>query len=157
MPSEGPTPHGAASGHGAPTAPLPIVREDAQDHRRSLQVMRWGLVPCWVKASTAGCATINAKTEGVWGFLPLPLRSCWACAWLCPRPENVPALSSLLGVHGCLERARCACDPATEPFSCGPASPVGSAAEAHQWMHGACGPTRPAGRACAHLAVVQYP
>src|SRR5215510_7118295 len=72
MPSEGPTPYGAASGHGAPTAPLPIVREDAQDHRRSLQVLRWGLVPCWVKVSTAGCATINAKTEGVWGFLPLP-------------------------------------------------------------------------------------
>ena len=30
------------------------------------------LVPCWVKVSTAGVATINAKTAGVWGFLPLP-------------------------------------------------------------------------------------
>ena len=55
-----------------PTEPLPIVREDAQGHRRRLQGMRWGLVPCWGKARTAGCATINAKTEGVWGFLPLP-------------------------------------------------------------------------------------
>jgi hypothetical protein len=72
MPSEGPTPHGAASGNGAPTAPLPIVRSDAKDHRRRLQGMRWGLVPYWVKASTAGFATINATTEGVWGFLPLP-------------------------------------------------------------------------------------
>ena len=55
-----------------PTEPLRIVREDAQDHRCSLQGRRWGLVPCWVKASTAGCATINATTEGVWGFVPLP-------------------------------------------------------------------------------------
>jgi putative SOS response-associated peptidase YedK len=56
MPPEGPTPHGAASWHVAPPEPLPIVREDAQNHRRSRQGMCWGLVPCWVKASTAGVA-----------------------------------------------------------------------------------------------------
>jgi putative SOS response-associated peptidase YedK len=34
--------------------------------------MRWGLVPFWVKDIKAGFANINAKTEGVWGFLPNP-------------------------------------------------------------------------------------
>ena len=49
MPPERPTPHCAASGTVAPTEPLPSVRDDAQDHRRSLQVRRWGLVPFWGK------------------------------------------------------------------------------------------------------------
>jgi putative SOS response-associated peptidase YedK len=35
MPSERPTPHFAASWNVAPTDPLPIVRYDAKDHRRS--------------------------------------------------------------------------------------------------------------------------
>jgi putative SOS response-associated peptidase YedK len=65
MPPERPTPHGAASWNVAPTAPLPIVRSEAKDHRRRLQVMRWGLGPFGVKDLKAGFATINAKTEGV--------------------------------------------------------------------------------------------
>jgi hypothetical protein len=56
----------------APTDPLPIVRDDATDHRRSLQGRRWGLVPFWGKDITAGFVNINAKTEGVWGFLHIP-------------------------------------------------------------------------------------
>ena len=72
MPPERPTPNCAASWNVAPTDPLPIVRYDAKDHRRSLQVMRWGLVPFWGKDIKAGFANINAKTEGVWGFLPNP-------------------------------------------------------------------------------------
>ena len=35
MPPERPTPHVAASWNVAPTAPLPIVRYDAKDHRHS--------------------------------------------------------------------------------------------------------------------------
>jgi len=72
MPPERPTPHVAGSWNVAPTDPLPIVRCDAKDHRRSLQVMRWGLVPFWVKDLKAGFANINAKTDGVWGFLRNP-------------------------------------------------------------------------------------
>ena len=34
--------------------------------------MRWGLVPFWVKDIKVGFANINAKSEGVWGFLPNP-------------------------------------------------------------------------------------
>jgi putative SOS response-associated peptidase YedK len=72
IPPERPMPNFTASWNVAPTDPLPIVRYDAKDHRRSLQVMRWGLVPFWVKDIKAGFANINAKTEGVWGFLPNP-------------------------------------------------------------------------------------
>src|SRR5262249_34594757 len=39
--------------------------------------------------------------------------------------ENVPELPSILGLHGCLERARFAFDPATDTFYFGPASPAG--------------------------------
>jgi len=72
LPPERPPPNCAASWNVAPTDPLPIVRYNAKDHRRSLQVMRWGLVPFWVKDIKAGFANINAKTEGVWSFLPNP-------------------------------------------------------------------------------------
>jgi hypothetical protein len=37
--------------------------------------------------------------------------------------EGVPALPSILGLHGCLERVRFACDPHTDTFYFGPAFP----------------------------------
>jgi hypothetical protein len=37
--------------------------------------------------------------------------------------EGVPELPSILGLHGCLERARFAFDPVTDTFYFGPASP----------------------------------
>jgi putative SOS response-associated peptidase YedK len=49
----------------APTDPLPIVRYDAKDRQRSLEVMRWGLVPFWAKDIKVGFANINAKAEGI--------------------------------------------------------------------------------------------
>ena len=38
--------------------------------------------------------------------------------------ESVPELPSILGLHGCLERARFAFDPSTDTFYFGPASPA---------------------------------
>jgi putative SOS response-associated peptidase YedK len=49
----------------APTDPLPVVRYDAKEHQRSLEVMRWGLVPFWAKEIKVGFANINAKAEGI--------------------------------------------------------------------------------------------
>ena len=49
----------------APTDPLPVVRYDAKDRQRSLDVMRWGLVPYWAKDIKVGFANINAKAEGI--------------------------------------------------------------------------------------------
>ena len=51
----------------APTDPLPVVRYDAKAGERSLDVMRWGLVPFWTKDIKVGFANINAKAEGIEG------------------------------------------------------------------------------------------
>src|SRR5215472_12547784 len=65
IPPERPMPNIAPSWNVAPTDPLPIVRYDAKDHQRSLEVMRWGLVPFWAKDIKVGFANINAKAEGI--------------------------------------------------------------------------------------------
>jgi hypothetical protein len=103
MPPERPTPYFAASWNVAPTDPLPIVRYDAKDHRRSLQVMRWGLVPFWVKDIKAGFANINAKTEGVWGFLPNPPHAVRRMRGDMPSPRSCRVIP---GKHRFLQRFR---------------------------------------------------
>src|SRR5271155_3866052 len=60
-----PSPNFAPSWNVAPTDPMPVVRFDAKDAERSLDVMRWGLVPLWAKDIKVGFANINAKAEGV--------------------------------------------------------------------------------------------
>ena len=56
IPPERPAPNFAPSWKVAPTDPLPIVRYDAKVHQRSLDVMRWGLVPFWAKDIKVGFA-----------------------------------------------------------------------------------------------------
>ena len=58
-------PNIAPSRNVASTDPLSVVRYDAKDHQRSLEVMRWGLVPFWAKDIKVGFANLNAKAEGV--------------------------------------------------------------------------------------------
>src|SRR4029077_15982670 len=55
----------AEAGGGAPTRPPPVVRHDARAGERSLNMMRWGLVPFWAKDIKVGFANINAKAEGI--------------------------------------------------------------------------------------------
>jgi putative SOS response-associated peptidase YedK len=43
---------------------LPVVRLD-RDGRRSLDLMRWGLIPYWSKEIKIGFSTINAMAETV--------------------------------------------------------------------------------------------
>jgi len=47
------------------TDPLPIVRYDAKAGERSLDVMRWGLIPYWAKDIKIGFSTINARAEEI--------------------------------------------------------------------------------------------
>jgi putative SOS response-associated peptidase YedK len=49
----------------APTDTLPVVRNDAKAGERSLDLLRWGLVPYWAKDIKVGFANINAKAEGI--------------------------------------------------------------------------------------------
>ena len=65
IPPHRPTPNIAASWNVAPTDPLPMVRYDAKAGERSLDVMRWGLVPFWAKDLKVGFSNINAKAEGI--------------------------------------------------------------------------------------------
>ena len=45
----------------------PVVRYDAKAGERSLDVMRWGLVPFRAKDIKVGFSNINAKAEGSTG------------------------------------------------------------------------------------------
>jgi len=65
IPPDRPTPNFPANWNVAPTDPLPIVRYDPKAEQRSLDVMRWGLVPNWAKDITVGFANINAKAESI--------------------------------------------------------------------------------------------
>jgi putative SOS response-associated peptidase YedK len=67
IPTHRPTPNIAPSWNVAPTDPLPVVRFDPRVGERSLDVMRWGLVPFWAKDIKVGFANINAKAEGIEG------------------------------------------------------------------------------------------
>jgi putative SOS response-associated peptidase YedK len=49
---------------GAPDQ-LPIVRFNPMDRQRSIDMMRWGLVPYWAKDIKVGFSNINAKAEGI--------------------------------------------------------------------------------------------
>ena len=65
IPPERPTPNIAPSWNVAPTDPLPIVRYDANDAQRSMEIMRWGLIPYWAKDIKIGYSTINARAEEI--------------------------------------------------------------------------------------------
>ena len=65
VPPDRPTPTIAPSWNVAPTDQLPIVRFDAEAGERSLDLVRWGLVPFWAKDIKVGFANINAKAEGI--------------------------------------------------------------------------------------------
>ena len=49
----------------APTDTLPVVRYDTKAEQRSLDMLRWGLIPYWAKDIKVGFANINAKAEGI--------------------------------------------------------------------------------------------
>jgi putative SOS response-associated peptidase YedK len=65
IPAHRPTPNTAPSWNVAPTDSLPVVRFDAKAGERSLDLLRWGLMPSWAKDIKVGFANINAKAEGI--------------------------------------------------------------------------------------------
>jgi putative SOS response-associated peptidase YedK len=65
IPPERPTPNFPPSWNVAPTDSLPVVRYDAKAEERSLDMLRWGLIPYWAKDIKVGFANINAKAEGI--------------------------------------------------------------------------------------------
>ena len=58
-------PEFAASWNVAPTDPLPVVRYNPKAGQRSLDMLRWDLMPYWSKDIKVGFANINAKAEAI--------------------------------------------------------------------------------------------
>src|ERR1700745_181624 len=57
--------HFPPSWNAAPTDLLPVVRYDRKAGERSLDLLRWGLIPHWAKDLNVVFANINAKAEGI--------------------------------------------------------------------------------------------
>ena len=47
----------------APTQPVPVIRQNPQEPRRELSLMRWGLIPSWAKDPSVAAQMINARSE----------------------------------------------------------------------------------------------
>jgi putative SOS response-associated peptidase YedK len=65
IPPERRAPNFPPSWNVAPTDSLPVVRYDLKAGQRSLDLLRWGLIPYWAKDIKVGFANINAKAEGI--------------------------------------------------------------------------------------------
>ncbi len=47
----------------APTQPVPVIRQNPKEPVRELSLLRWGLIPSWVKDSSGAAQMINARSE----------------------------------------------------------------------------------------------
>ena len=65
IPPHPPMPNFPPGWNTAPTDLLPVVRCDRRAGERSLDLLRWGLIPHWAKNINVGFANINAKAEGI--------------------------------------------------------------------------------------------
>jgi putative SOS response-associated peptidase YedK len=63
--TENPVPNAAPRYNAAPTDNLAVVRYNPQTGARSLDLLRWGLVPLWAKDPSFGPKCINARSETI--------------------------------------------------------------------------------------------
>jgi putative SOS response-associated peptidase YedK len=63
--SAGPLPNSRPRYNAAPTQDIAVVRLDPETTERTLDTLRWGLVPFWAKDVKVGTSMINAKAETV--------------------------------------------------------------------------------------------
>src|SRR5882672_404010 len=49
----------------APTQPVAVVRQDADAHKRTLRLLRWGLNPPRASSGQSGPPVINARSESI--------------------------------------------------------------------------------------------
>ena len=62
---EGALPNFAPRYNVAPTDRVPVVRFNPKRGARSLDLLRWGLIPSWAKDEKVGFSTINARAEEI--------------------------------------------------------------------------------------------
>ena len=63
IPPRRPTPNFPSSWNATPTDLVPVVRYDRKAGQRSLDLLRWGLIPHWAKNNNVGFA---AKGTAAW-------------------------------------------------------------------------------------------
>jgi putative SOS response-associated peptidase YedK len=63
--SDGPVPNVPARYNAAPTQDIAVVRFNPKTGRRSIDPLRWGLVPSWEKDLKGGAKLINARSESL--------------------------------------------------------------------------------------------
>jgi putative SOS response-associated peptidase YedK len=63
--AENAVPNAPARYNAAPTDTLAVVRYSPKTRRRSLDLLRWGLVPLWAKDISFGVRCINARAESI--------------------------------------------------------------------------------------------
>jgi putative SOS response-associated peptidase YedK len=62
---DGPLPNLVARWNAAPTQEIGVIRRHPETGVRTLEPLRWGLVPSWSKDEKPGFSTINARAEAV--------------------------------------------------------------------------------------------
>ena len=83
----GPLPNLRASWNVAPTQEIGVVRFNPKDKRRSLDLLKWGLVPHWSKDEKPAFNTINAKSETV--ATTRAFRDAWQAGRRCLVPFDL--------------------------------------------------------------------
>lgn len=61
----GPVPNFPTHYNAAPTQSLPVVKWNPETSERTLDLLRWGLIPSWAKDAKIASSLINARAEGV--------------------------------------------------------------------------------------------
>ena len=61
IPPHRPAPNFPPSWNAAPTDLLPVVKDDRKAGERSLDLLRWGLIPHWVKDINVGLANVAPR------------------------------------------------------------------------------------------------
>ncbi|MFC7552498.1 SOS response-associated peptidase [Pseudoroseomonas wenyumeiae] len=63
--SDGRAPNFPPSWNVAPTQDSPVVRYNAKDGARHMDLLRWGLVPRWAKDTSGAAKLMNARADGI--------------------------------------------------------------------------------------------
>jgi putative SOS response-associated peptidase YedK len=60
-----PVPNAPPRYNGAPSQELMVLRRNPETRERTLQLLRWGLIPSWTKDAKGGRKPINARAETI--------------------------------------------------------------------------------------------
>ena len=74
----------------APSQNLLVIAQDHETGKPSLELMRWGFIPCWMKDPKGGREPINAKAETVAKIPGLLTRDLALAPLTCLGPRSSP-------------------------------------------------------------------